>query len=263
MAASASAAPGSGKGAEHLHPDRVWAFAASWNDILQRKNGKFLGSFPSVKAYVDEHGPEAQEVRNLSIMGHALRLVGFQCVSSDGMHVWRASKGYLRSLLKGPTAHQLPVAVRDCIEAEVNKPTSYQDMGHGDAVDHCVTIALNHGYDIMYCGQKVTFDEKLYNTPRPGAEGKLHNGLIYGPSLALERTIQKTGTKNANFPDPYNTIVVRGTSNSNDKCACGKPLGGPHVDLIHECAILNCKHQTCNTIQCALEHFDSAHCSSL
>jgi hypothetical protein len=192
-------------------PDRVWAFDADWYDIVCGKDAKYIGTFPTAKAFLDAQGESEKDLQPFKSekdlqpfnrKKHALRIAGFQCVSLS--EVWRASKWYLRGLLKGPTAHLLPADFRGWIQAEADKPTTYDDMSHGDGVDHCLWVALNHGYEIMYDGQKVTYDEaldaSLVLAGAPAAVGKKRNGIVYGPSLGLERTIEKTGKKNLGFP---------------------------------------------------------------
>jgi len=140
----------------------------------------------------------------------------------------------------------------------------YAELGHKETVDHCLRVALQHGYQISFGGLDVVYDEK-------------EQALEYKAKKRLEDSIRAKGVRNLCYPKPWDTIKV--IQEESEPCACGKVIGAfptctdptgwckskcdCHTrigrDLVHQCAIADCNVRTCNTMECPLKHFEAAH----
>lgn len=114
-------------------------------------------------------------------------------------------------------------------------------LRHGDYVNRCLMVVLNHGYDVQCGGKQVTYDET-------------HGELIYGPEAPILETVKITGIKNKGYPRPWD-FEQADPEHVGTLCACGVVIEG-HV---HKCAILGCRQHTCNKIMCPDNHYQKKH----
>lgn len=122
-------------------------------------------------------------------------------------------------------------------------------LGHGDYVNHCLMVVLNHGYEVRMQGAKVE-----YNEQKAQIEYKPEQSLI--DSLNKDPCPYANGGLNPGYPYPWNFMANQVIPWALACQSCGDRISSG----VHMCAIANCQLRfTCSKIECAYKHYSNKH----
>ena len=137
---------------------------------------------------------------------------------------------------------------KNCIPVNT-KEKDISKLSHGDYVNRCLMVVLNHGYQVRMQGTKVEYNES-------------ESQLEYKPEQPLIDSLKKSeyqwsnGGFNPGYPHPWNLVPNNLYGMPHICIYCKENLGS---DVLM-CEIDGCDFRfTCNKPSCAYKHYTNKH----